>query len=149
VTPDRVDPAAGGTRIRPRWWWVAAVVAGLVYAWIAAGFRAFTATENVMVAVPIAIVLVLAASHGSDRHATESVAVLDPPQRGAVVWVALLVVLVAWELLALFSSPREDHPTLSSVADTIMSVHIGRAAMVAVWLAAGAGLAMAGSRGRR
>ncbi len=79
-------------------------------------------------------------------RAPERTPAADPAQRGTAVWVMLLAVLIGWELLALFSSPRHDHPTMSSVADTIMSVHVGRAAMFAVWLAAGAGLAMARSK---
>ena len=53
------------------------------------------------------------------------------------VWIGLVSLLVAWELVAYFSSPRHDHPTLSTVADDIMSNHPGRAAMVALWLALG------------
>jgi uncharacterized membrane protein len=52
-------------------------------------------------------------------------------------WIGLVAVLLAWELTAYFSSPRHDHPTLSTVADYIMSSHPGRAAMFALWLALG------------
>ena len=44
---------------------------------------------------------------------------------------------VGWELLAYFSTPRHDHPTLSVIADEIMSVHVGRALMFLLWLALG------------
>ena len=43
----------------------------------------------------------------------------------------------AWELLALFSSPRDDHPTLSSMSDDVMSTHPGRALTFALWLLVG------------
>jgi hypothetical protein len=60
--------------------------------------------------------------------------------RGAGVWVALIVVVTAWELLALFSSQRDDHPTLSTITDR-MSTHPGRTVVFVVWLSAGAALA--------
>ena len=145
-----VDPAVIDPRTQPRRWTAAAVVtAVLVYAWIAAGFRPFTATENAMVAVPIVIAVVLAARQPSHRRGSEPTTAVSAPRRGTAVWVVLLVALVAWELLELFSSPREAHPTLSSVADTIMSVHVGRAAMFALWLAAGARLALPRSQETR
>jgi len=94
------------------------------------------------------IALVLGARRGM---VAAELTVTTPPgeERGTFVWVGLFAALVGWELVALFSSPREDHPTLSSVADTIMSVHIGRAAMFAVWLVAGAALALSRPVGRR
>jgi hypothetical protein len=51
--------------------------------------------------------------------------------------IPVLLVLVAWELTAYFSSPRHDHPTLSTVADDIMSSHPGRTVMFGLWLALG------------
>jgi hypothetical protein len=60
---------------------------------------------------------------------------------GALMWVVLFGALAAWELTAFFSSPRHDHPTLSSIADTIMSTHPGRAGMFLAWLALGGVLA--------
>jgi hypothetical protein len=136
------------TRQKLRPWWAVAAVVGLVYSWIAAGARPFTTPENVMVAIPIAIALVLGARRGGEP-AELTVTIPVGEERGTIVWVALLAALVGWELVALFSSPREDHPTLSSVADTIMSVHIGRAAVFALWLAAGAALALDRPRDRR
>jgi hypothetical protein len=136
------------TRPQLRPWCVAAVIVGVVYSWIAAGARPFTTPENVLVAIPIAIGLIVGARRGSEPEQL-TVTVPVGEERGTAVWVALLAVLVGWELAALFSSPREAHPTLSSVADTIMSVHVGRAAMFAVWLAAGAALALFRPRERR
>ena len=50
---------------RPQWLVPLGVVAVLGYSWIAAGFRPFTAPEEVMVAIPALIVF---AARG-DRHA--------------------------------------------------------------------------------
>jgi hypothetical protein len=53
------------------------------------------------------------------------------------VWFGLLVLATTWELSALFSSPRDDHPTLSSIGDDVMRTHPGRAVTFALWLVVG------------
>jgi hypothetical protein len=45
-----------------------------------------------------------------------------------------------WELISYRSSSRVYYPTVSSIADAIMSTHPGRFAMFAVWLAVGYGM---------
>ena len=118
---------------------IVGAVALIVYAWVVAGLRPFTDPENILVALPILAVLVLAARRGPSKPDLTNRSV--PAQRGAIVWLGLAGAIVAWELIALFSSPRDDHPTMSSIADWIMSVHVGRAAFVAVWLVLGVALA--------
>jgi hypothetical protein len=114
----------------PRWLVPLAVVAVLGYSWIAAGFRPFTTPEEVMVAIPALIVF--AGAWRPSRPARGHFS------RGSVaVWLGLVVLTFAWELNAYFSSPREDHPTLSVIADDIMSVHAGRALMFLLWLTLG------------
>jgi hypothetical protein len=44
---------------------------------------------------------------------------------------------MAWEIVQFFAKPRSEHPTLSSIADAVMSTHPGRFAMFAIWLAVG------------
>jgi hypothetical protein len=118
---------------------VLGTVALIGYAWLVAGLRPFTGPENVLVAVPIVVVAVFAARRSRSGPAPAGRSV--PAGHGAAVWVGLLGAVVAWELVALFSSPRDDHPTLSSIADRIMSVHVGRAFVVVLWLAIGVALA--------
>jgi len=128
---------------------VIVVVVGLVYSWIAAGFRPFTKPEDIVVALPVIPVLVLALwwrGSAPDRAATDST---QTASRGTAMWLVLLVALVVWELAAYASTPRDDHPTLSSIADSIMSTHPGRAALFALWLALGAALAFGRSREAR
>ena len=116
-------------------WLIASAVAGLVaYSWIAAGFRPFTLAEEVMVAIPA--VLVFAAAWRSSRR-TEPRVVDRSPRWSAGVWLGLVVVAFTWELSAFFSGPRVDHPTLSVIADEVMSVHPGRALVFLLWLALG------------
>ena len=108
------------------------VVVALVYSWIAASFRPFTWPMYVATAIPI-IVCLPATFRRMPAVRDEPSA----PRRGTAVWIGLVVLLVAWELLAYFSSPRHDHPTLSTIADNAMSSHPGRAVAFALWLVLG------------
>jgi hypothetical protein len=115
--------------------WPAAVIVAvaLVYSWIASGLRAFTHPEAVAVSIPLVIAgIALIRSQPRARVAGDRVT-----GRGTWVWVTLLALLLAWELISYRLSPRVDHPTLSSIADTAMSTHPGRFAVFAAWLAAG------------
>ena len=110
---------------------VAAVAA---YSWVAAGLRPFTLFEEVLVAIPAFLVLVVAMRTSGTRR-TDSV---DASSRGsAAIWLGLVVVAAGWELNAYFSSPRSAHPTLSVIADSVMSVRAGRALVFVLWLALG------------
>ena len=126
------------TRRAPRVSWrVVAVVAGaLAYAWIASGLRPFTHPEAIAVGIPIiaaGIATLRLARRGPDAADAES-------RRGILVWRGLLAAFLVWELISYRSSPRVDYPTVSSIADTIMSTHPGRFAMFAIWLAVGYGI---------
>ncbi len=55
---------------------------------------------------------------------------------GAAPWAGLASVLVTWELVAFVQSPRADHPTLSSLINTMLDSHPARAAAFALWLVA-------------
>jgi hypothetical protein len=105
-----------------------------VYSWIAAGLRPFTLGEEVLVAVP-GLVCLAAAIWTSGTTRTDSA---DASRRGsAAIWLVLVVAVVGWELAAYFSSPRSAHPTLSVIADNVMSIQPGRALVFALWLALG------------
>ena len=124
-------------RLSPRG--AVAIAAILVYAWVASGFRAFTWRENVAVALPVLVILaVVVRTWGrTPSPAGQDSAHAAGRRRAGAVWVGLVTLLVTWELIAYFSSPRHDHPTLSTIADDIMSHHPGRAAMFAMWLTLG------------
>jgi hypothetical protein len=126
---------------------LALLLAGVVvYAWIAAALRPFTLPEYVLVALPMIPVVVLTARRARSEP-PEGVPIAEGGwHRAALLWLAVLLVLVTWELLALFSSPREDHPTLSYLADRVMSTHAGRTVVFLAWLALGAALAVRPSR---
>ncbi len=115
--------------------WGLFVVVILALSWVAAGLRPFTQPMNAAVAVPALIVVGLSwrwsdLGKGARRSASG-------PRRGSPCGSTLLVLLTAWELAAYVSSPRDAHPTLSSISDSLMSVHVGRAAAFLGWLVVG------------
>jgi hypothetical protein len=61
--------------------------------------------------------------------------------RGALVWLALLLVFTGWELYALFASPSAAHPTVSALSGPLLAPHWHRAAAYLLWLAGGVWLA--------
>ena len=128
---------------------IVVIVVGIVYSWIAAGFRPFTTPEDIVVALPVIPVLVLALWWRGSRPDPAPTGTTHTAPRGTAMWLVLLGALVVWELAAYASTPRDDHPTLSSIADSIMSTHPGRAAIFALWLALGAALAFGRSREAR
>jgi hypothetical protein len=116
---------------------VVVVVAGIaVYCWLAAGLRPFTAPIDAAVAFPSALAAVLA-WRSSVWESSAAVGRVAPNWRQTTPWAALLGLLAALEAAAYFSSPRRDHPTLSSMADAVMGTHWGRAALFAGWLLLG------------
>jgi len=94
---------------------------------------------DVGVALPAAVVGVLALWGSGDRDVPPA-AENQPTLRNGAPWVAVFGLLAAWEALAYVSSPRRNHPTLSSMANTAMGTHAGRAALFAIWLLLGWGL---------
>jgi hypothetical protein len=113
---------------------VAAVIGA--YCWFATDLRPFTIPIDAAVAVPALIVATLVwrpqrpgTSMAEERNAAK--------RRDAAPWAVLFGLLTAFEVAAYFSSPRRDHPTLSSIADSLMNTHPGRAAEFALWLLLG------------
>jgi hypothetical protein len=121
---------------RVSWPVVLVVAVALVYAWIGSGLRAFTHPETVAVSIPLAIAGI-AILRSRRRLDTERKAGETVTRRGTVVWVTLIALLLLWELISYRLSPRVDHPTMSSIADAIMSYRPGRFAVFAAWLATG------------
>jgi hypothetical protein len=113
---------------------VAAVIGA--YCWFSTDLRPFTIPIDAAVAVPALIVAALAwrrpGSGTSIAAHNEAV-----KWRDAAPWVALFGLLTVFEVAAYFSSPRRDHPTLSSIADSLQNTHPGRAAEFALWLLLG------------
>jgi hypothetical protein len=121
---------------RVSWPVVAVVAVALVYSWIASGLRPFTHPMAVMVSIPL-VIAGIALLRSRRRLDAAAEAGEDVTRRGTSVWVVLVAVLLAWELISYRLSPRVDHPTLSSIADAFMEVRPRRFALFVAWLAFG------------
>jgi hypothetical protein len=117
-------------------WRLLSMIVLLGYSWLATGLRAFTIPIDVAVGVPTVILLGLS-WHRSRLGRVPSDQRPRPPRSSLIVWAALIGALALWELAAYVSSPRQDHPTLSSISDDITSSHPARAVVFALWLVLG------------
>ncbi len=117
---------------------IAAGVSVLLWAWFASGVRTFTRPAEVLTFLPgVAVsVLTLRPSAGSVRPVSKGGA---PPDRrwGILPWIGVLVLAVGWELTELFSQPRQAHPTVSSLTNSLLSTHPSRFVGYLAWLAVG------------
>ena len=109
------------------------VVGVVAYAWWATGLRPFT--RPVLAATVSAGLVVIAV--GASRRLP---APADRRTGRAAVWGALLAVLAAWEVASFLQHPRADHPTLSSLLDSVLADHPARALAFLVWLSVGVDL---------
>ena len=106
----------------------AALVVG--YAWVATGLRPFTLPA-------------LVATLGGGLVAMMVGACLPPrpaPTRraaaaGGWVWCALAAAVGVWELQSFVQHPRSQHPTLSSLTNTLLAPHGSRMVALLGWLA--------------
>lgn len=126
-----------------------ALVGSAGYAWGAATTTPFTWAANVVTAIPIALVAVLALVLWPAHPERAGVEVGPAPGAGArhpyLGWVVLVAVVVGWELTEYFwRGSRSAHPTLSSMADAFDAHTPGRAVAFLAWLWLGAAIVRAG-----
>jgi hypothetical protein len=116
----------------------AGAVAAVGYAWFVAGTTPFTTGADVLTAVPLVVVVVVAVVQ-QRRPRWLRLPADDPPMAGSwLPWVAVVVVVVAWEVFCELAGPRSAHPTLSSIEVAVTRGRAAKAAVVAAWLALGA-----------
>jgi hypothetical protein len=123
--------------------WQAVIAGGCVaYACVASFTHPFTVTADVVTGLACAAGAAIVVARWR-VHRAPALPVLAAVTGGATprwAWVfsvgAVLVVL-SWELAMLFSSPRFDHPTLSSLLDMLDASRPGKAVAFALWLALG------------
>ena len=60
---------------------------------------------------------------------------------GDWVWFALAAAIGVWELQSFLKHPRSQHPTLSSLTNTLLEPHASRTVALVSWLAGGVWLA--------
>jgi hypothetical protein len=115
----------------------AAWIVVLAYGWWFTDRRPFS--RGAFLALVVAVgVLIACAEVRRARAAVESTATATgraPRVRTAVVvWSALTVAVVAWELIALRSLPRSAHPTISSLVESAEQYHLARVGLYAAWV---------------
>ena len=119
---------------------VGAWIAVLAYGWWFTDLEPFSDAAFRALLVPVVLLIVVATAHRA-RHASDAreAATRAAPhfRAAAVVWGAIVTALVAWELIALRSSPRSEHPTISSLVEGLAHHHVARLALFALWIALG------------
>jgi hypothetical protein len=114
------------------------IAAALLYSGMGGNFQRYTWPATFVILGPAVAVVAL-----SWRGPLRSHPVPEPLQApGIAAWSALFIVAGLWELGALLAQPsmRADsfaHPTISFLMDPILSHHVGRSAVLLLWLALG------------
>lgn len=126
ISENPVDHAASarhGTRAR----FLAASAVGVAYGWWAVSLPPFSA--GAAGAVLAAGVMGVVAGTPIRRPAQAA-----RPVPGWGRWAVLAVMAMLWQLAAYVQHPREDHPTLSSLANALLGSQPARAVAFALWL---------------
>jgi hypothetical protein len=123
---------------------VVCATAALAYAVLASFTRPFTWAAEVVTAVPLAAAVLVTAWSGRNagRSDTGTPAGGEPGHpsqwgRRWLVWITLIIAVTGWELHCLWSLPRVDHPTLSTLLDLLQATQVGKTMAFASWLALG------------
>jgi hypothetical protein len=115
-------------------------IAVLAYGWWFTDLEPFSPAAFRALVLPVGV-LVVGAQIYRVRHSSDAreAATRAAPwfRAAAVVWSLLVTVLVGWELIALRSMPRSEHPTISSLVEESEHHHLARLALYALWLALG------------
>jgi hypothetical protein len=113
---------------------VVAAAALLGIGWWITGLRPFSFAATVAVLGAGAVAIVWGLRHGRPRRVVEH-------RRGLIGWAVLAVLLAGWQLAAYLRTPRSEHPTLSSMANTVLEPHPVQAVAFVAWLVVAAELA--------
>lgn len=120
---------------RPWWPRRSIVIAAVVYSLVAALFAPYTVPMRIATALPCAVLAVVAVMRGWQRWRLSNGVLFAPDRIGVLlVWAALIVVAVTFQLGVYFSAPRRVYPTLSSLAGIAFDWPGVRAVAFAAWL---------------
>jgi hypothetical protein len=91
-----------------------------------------------MLAFGLALIAVAQIHRARRRRVDPAIDRTHTPTRSAVrrsiaMWSVVVGLLLVWELLALFSQPRHDHPTISSLTEVLQAHHPTRLSLFALW----------------
>ncbi|MDQ1567628.1 MAG: hypothetical protein QOF96_2508 [Actinomycetota bacterium] len=115
--------------------WTGSVVTAGGYAWLTTDLRPFTLPLVAAILMGGLVAVALGANLLPARVPRPG----RPPRLD--VWAALSAALALWELGAFLQHPRVEHPTLSSLTNTLFQSHVARAVALLMWLGAGTRLA--------
>jgi heme A synthase len=113
-------------------------MAVVLYAWWATRLETFTAESTGAVVGSGAAAM----AWGTWRRmrSDPAAATKDGPgsvagrDRRSTVWLMLLAALAVWQMQAFLQSPREDHPTISSITNSALETETARTAVCAAWI---------------
>lgn len=114
--------------------------------WLAAT-TPFSSPANILTAIAIVAVVVMAIIRWPARPTRVMIAEEERPRHPYLGWVVLAGVIVAWELVMyLVRGSRSAHPTLSSMADAFDRYNYGLKAVACfAWLWLGTAIVRAGT----
>jgi hypothetical protein len=113
---------------------VAVFVVLMTFGWWVTAQPPFSASGTIGV---LAAGLVLIAAGRSWRHNRASDAAAASEERWPWIWLVVVGLIVAWELISFVSHPREAHPTVSSMTDSLQAEHAVRWLFFGGWLGFG------------
>ncbi len=119
--------------------WGVAIFVVVAYGYWFTDRQPFTGGADLALLVPIVLLIAIGQTRRFRRR-TRVVAAVPRASlfRVAVaVWSTIAAAVLAWELLSLRSSPRSQHPTISSFVETVEQHHLGRVVLFLAWLALG------------
>lgn len=127
-----LSPFWGQNRARGRWLLASGLL--LAYAWWVVSLPPFSGMATIIILITGGTAMVCG---GLRRRPAPRC----PPVTGVVPWALLATGAGAWQLAAYLQHPRADHPTLSSLTNTLLDSHPARAVAFVLWLVAAVELA--------
>lgn len=129
--------------------WVTLLAALAAYGWWATSLERFTWPARLAFGLPGAVVLGAALAHRPRRLSLSqavargrdwlSAQTSSPGSRlfGAAVWLAMIAVVVAWELFSFVSAEHQRLPTISHFIFDVTDPRGGRTAAFVAWIGLG------------
>ncbi len=114
--------------------WGAITVLAFAYGWWAVSLPAFSGGATVAILGGGAVAILIGTVW---RRPQEPRGRTD----GAGWWLVLVAMAAAWQLFAYLQDPREEHPTLSSLANAVLDSQPARAGAFVLWIVVAVGLA--------
>lgn len=105
-----------------------------VFAWWATSLPPFSLMASAVVVVSGGAVMV-AGTRSPRRQEPPAI-----PLRAVRPWLAVASAAAAWQVAAYLQHPRDEHPTISSLLNSLLDSHPAQAAGFVLWLVACYGL---------